>query len=114
MEVVSVQVPTVVEPTLRLTDSVPAVPLALTTMVLLPVPELEDELLLEEELELEELLEEELELDEELELEELPHQPLPHHVVPLLDELELDEELELEEDELLEELLEPDRLPKSM
>ena len=70
MDVDSVQVPTVVEPTFRLTDSVPAVPLARTTMVLLPPPEelLDepvDELL--EEL-LDELLEEELldELEEEL------------------------------------------------
>jgi hypothetical protein len=58
MEVVNVQVCTVVEPTLRLTDSLPAVPLALTTIVFEPPPleELEEELL-------DELLEDEL-LDE--------------------------------------------------
>src|ERR1051326_260067 len=87
MEVVSVQVCTVVPLTCRLIDSWPLVPRARTTMVLLPPVLLEEEeleLLLEDELELEL---EELLLEDELEL--------------ALELLELDELL-LDEDEPLE------------
>jgi hypothetical protein len=88
--VLSVQVATVLLFTRKLTDSLPLVPRARTTKLLVPPPLV---LLLELE-ELEEL--EELLLEELLELEDE------------LDELELDEELdELDDDELeLEELLE--------